>query len=88
MCSPKKLSLVIVGAFLVAMIGPWQAAGQDTKSGVVNSRDKILDTTSSKQSQPQTQTQTQKVPPDTGTLPCNSQTNPKCQPASKTKPGE
>lgn len=85
MRSLNKASAVIVLAVFVSVAVPWQSSAQDTKSGVVNSRDKILDATSSKQNQ--FQAETLKAPPGPGTLPCNSKTNPKC-PASKSKPGE
>ena len=86
----KKLSAVFIVALFVSAIAPWQSSAQDTKSGVVNSRDQILGVTTNQQTQ--TQTQPSGDPPadkgNPGPLPCNSKNNPKCEPVSKSKPGD
>jgi len=86
----KKLPLIFFGALFVTGITPWQSPAQNTKSGVVNSRDKILGVTTNQQKQ--SQNQTVNDPPaekgNPGPLPCDSKNNPKCAPASPSKPGE
>jgi hypothetical protein len=85
----KKLAPVFVVVLFVSLIAPWQVPAQDIKSGVVNSRDKILGAPTNQQKQSQKQTEdplAEKGNP--GPLPCDSKTNPKCEPATKTKPGE
>jgi hypothetical protein len=86
----KSWPLIFVGALLVIGITPWQSPAQNTKSGVVNSRDKILGVTTNQQKQ--SQNQTVNDPPaekgNPGPLPCDSKNNPKCAPASPSKPGE
>ena len=90
MRSLKKLLVVFIVALFVSAIAPWQSSAQDTKSGVVNSRDQILGVTTNQQTQ--TQTQPSGDPPadkgNPGPLPCNSKNNPKCEPVSKSKPGD
>jgi len=89
MRSLNKASAVFVMAAFASVAVPWQSSAQDKKSGVVNSRDQILGATTN----PQTQSQKQPEgdPPadkgKPGPLPCNSKNNPKCDPASKSKPG-
>ena len=86
----ERLLQMFLIALLIAPVVPCQISAQDTKSGVVNSRDQILGGTTNQQ------VQSQKTPVgdppadkgDPGPLPCNSKNNPKCEPASKTKPGE
>jgi hypothetical protein len=77
-------------ALVMALVVPEQASAQNTKSGVVNSRDQILGVTTNQQ------VQSQKAPPgdppagkgNPGPLPCNSKNNPKCDNATPSKPGE
>jgi len=80
MRSLKKLSVIFIVALFISAIAPWQSSwAQGTKSGVANSRDQILGVTSGD-------------PPagkgNPGPLPCNSKNNPKCEPVSKSKPGD
>ena len=88
MSFPVRLLWTFSIAAFVTVSAPWQISAQDKKSGVVNSRDQILGVTTNQQ------TQTQKAPPGDppadsgkpGPLPCDSKNNPKCDPATKTKP--
>jgi len=86
----KRLLQMFLISLVIALVVPWQASAQDTKSGVVNSRDQILSVTTNQQKQSQTQ-KANDPPADKGDpapLPCNSKTNSKCNLAGKTKPGE
>ncbi len=85
-----KVAVVLVAAVFVSAAVPWQASAQNTKSSVVNSRDQILGATTTQQKQ--SQKQPSGDPPadkgKPGPLPCNSKNNPKCDPVSKSKPGD
>ncbi len=80
----RKLASMCFVALLLSLVGPWQSSAQDTQSGVLNSRDQILGVTN------QNQKDNSNDPPDDkgnpGPLPCNSKNNPKCEPASKSRP--
>ena len=88
MRSLKKSAAIFIVALFFSAAAPWQSWAQGTKSGVVNSRDQILGVTTNQQ------VQTQKAPSGDppadsgkpGPLPCDSKNNPKCDPATKTKP--
>ena len=74
----RLVAIVLMVLFVTATA----SVAQDIKSGVVNSRDQILNPTISQQ--------TPTSPPadagKPGPLPCNSKNNPKCEPESKSKP--
>jgi hypothetical protein len=74
-------------SFLLTSAAPWEPAAQ-IESGVVNSRDPILNPTSNQQQQAQ-QKNNNGAPEEKGKpgpLPCNSKNNPKCDPESPSKP--
>jgi hypothetical protein len=86
----NKPLLILVGAIFVIVITPWRMPAQNIKSGVVNSRNQILGVTTNQQvqSRPQNFTDPPAGKGNPGPLPCNSKNNPKCSPASPSKPGE
>jgi hypothetical protein len=78
----KKVAISLLFGFFVTTAAPWELLAQ-TKSGVVNSRDQILNPTTNQQKSPPTS------PPgdagNPGPLPCESKNNPKC-PESPSRP--
>lgn len=86
----ERLLQMFLIALVIALVVPWQASAQNSKSGVVNSRDQILGVTTNQQ------VQSQKAPPGDppadkgkpGPLPCNSKNNPKCDNVTPSKPGD
>ncbi len=81
-CFERLATMFFVVLFLT-LAGQWQSSAQDTQSGVLNSRDQILDVTNQNQ-QKSNDSHDDKGNP--GPLPCNSKNNPKCEPASKSRP--
>ena len=91
------IATFLLGLFVTA-VSPWDAPAQDIKSGVVNSRDRILNPTTNQQQQVQQQNSNGADPREKGAdvavkgkpgpLPCNSKNNPKCEPFSPSKPGD
>ena len=80
----RKLATMFLVALFLTLTGSWQSSAQDTKSGVVNSRDQILGVTNQNQKQKSNDSHDDRGNP--GPLPCKSKNNPKCKPASKSRP--
>jgi hypothetical protein len=86
----NKVAVTLLLGVFVTTAAPLNVQAQ-TKSGVVNSRDQILNPTNTQQQQTQ-QNSNQSSPPagkgTPGPLPCNSKNNPKCDNESPSKPGD
>jgi hypothetical protein len=86
-----KVVITLSFGFFVTTAAPSHLPAQDIKSGVVNSRDQILNPTTNQQQQTQQNTNQSSPPAEKGKpgpLPCDSKNNPKCDNVTKTKPGD
>lgn len=78
-----KLVTIFFFALFLTVTGQRPSSAEGTQSGVVNSRDQILGGTNQNQKKSDDSHDDRGNP---GPLPCKSKNNPKCKPASKSRP--